>query len=126
MYLAWDKMRTSIKTLLSQHTQHAHNDLLGLFLYRERSDKSSDFFGSLRLRKLVQMFLPSPNTCVDDLQEELARTRIKYEDGTVYRRKVSISRLILVERLTDRLHCRVSLESLVSERKFEFRWLLGS
>ena len=66
-----------------QHALAGDDDLLRLFLHRQRTHKSRHFFGRLPLRQLSKTLLPSPYTRVDDLQEELTRTRVEDEDSTV-------------------------------------------
>jgi hypothetical protein len=57
--------------------------LFRLFFNRQRSNEGGDFFGSLPLGQLAETFLAGPDGRVDDLQEELARSRIEDEDGAV-------------------------------------------
>lgn len=79
-----------------QHTLSGNDDLFRLFFDGERSYQCSDFFGSLPLGELTKTFLTGPHRSVNDLQEELTRSRIKDEDSTVDRlcRQVSLERLV--------------------------------
>ena len=54
------------------------------------------FFGSLPLRQLTQTLLPRPDAGVDDLEEELAGSRVEYKDRSVdgLRRQVTLERLV--------------------------------
>ena len=42
-----------------------------------------DFLGRLQLGELVEMLLASPDTRVNDLEEELTGARVEDEDGTI-------------------------------------------
>ena len=66
-----------------QHALSGDNDLFGLFLHWQRADESSHLLSRLPLGQLTQSLLPRPHTGVDDLQEELASTRVEDEDGTI-------------------------------------------
>ncbi len=72
------------------------DELFRLLLDGKRSDQGRYFFGGLPFRKLTESLLPSPDTCMNDLQEELARPGVEDEDCSV-----------------DWLRCQVALESLV-------------
>jgi hypothetical protein len=47
------------------------NDLFWLLLNRKKMNESSNFFGSFPLGQLPKPFLSSPNTSMDNLQEQL-------------------------------------------------------
>lgn len=88
-------MRATERT---QHALSSDNDLLGLFLNGEGTDQRRNFFRRLPLRELTETLLSSPYTCVNNLQEQLARTRVEDEDSPV-----------------DWLSCQVTLEGLVTK-----------
>ena len=52
-----------------------------LFFNGQRSNKSSNVFGSLR--QLTQTFLTSAHGCVNNLKKKLTSTRIEDENGSV-------------------------------------------
>mmetsp|Transcript_13888 Transcript_13888/g.19296 ORF Transcript_13888/g.19296 Transcript_13888/m.19296 type:complete len:248 (-) Transcript_13888:2958-3701(-) len=66
-----------------QHSLSGDNDLLRLLFHRQGSNQGSNFFGSLPLGQLTKTLLTCPDTCVDNLQEQLACSRVEYEDSTV-------------------------------------------
>ena len=68
-----------------KHTLSGDNDLLGLFFYGQRTNESSYFFSRLPLGQLTETLLTSPDTRVDDLEEELSRARVENEDSTIDR-----------------------------------------
>jgi hypothetical protein len=68
---------------LTQHALSRDNDLLGLFFNGERSYKRSNFFGRFPLRQLSETFLTSPDTRMNDLEEELTGARVEDEDSTI-------------------------------------------
>ena len=79
------------------HTQHSltgNNHLLWLFFNWQRPYQRSYFLSSFPFGKLSKSLLASPNTCVDDLQEQLTRSRIKDEDSAIY--KELVTRIIRV------------------------------
>ena len=80
-----------------EQTLTGHDKLLRLFFHRQRSDESRHFFSSLPLRQLTKTLLTSPDTRVDNLQEQLSSARVEDEDGTVDR----LGRQVTFEGLVD-------------------------
>jgi len=71
---------------LDLHTQHSlsgHDNLLGLFFDRQRTNQGSNLLGGLPLGKLSETLLAGPDACVDDLQEQLTGSRVEDKDGSV-------------------------------------------
>mmetsp|Transcript_24497 Transcript_24497/g.79136 ORF Transcript_24497/g.79136 Transcript_24497/m.79136 type:complete len:322 (-) Transcript_24497:5563-6528(-) len=66
-----------------KHALASDDDLLRLFLDRQRPNQRRDFLRGLPLGQLAQPLLTRPDRRVDDLQEELARPRIENEDAPV-------------------------------------------
>ena len=81
-----------------QHTLTGDDDLLGLFLYRQRTNEGRHLLGRFPLGQLAQTLLAGPHRGVDDLQEQLAGPRVEDEDGAVDR----LRRQVALERLVDR------------------------
>lgn len=73
-----------------------HNQLFGLFFNRQRSDQCSDFFGSLPCGQLAKTLLTSPDTRVNDLQEQLPGLRIEDKNCPVDRlgRQIPLKRFV--------------------------------
>lgn len=80
-----------------QHALARDDDLLGLFLDGQRTDERGHLLGGLPLGQLAQSLLTRPHRCVDDLQEQLTRSRVEDENSPV-----------------DGLRCQVTLEGLKS------------
>ena len=83
MYLFRTISRRMIKLGRTQHALASDNDLLRLFLDWQRTDQSSNFFSSLPFRELSKTLLTHPDTSVNDLQKQLTRPQVEYEDGTI-------------------------------------------
>ena len=67
-----------------KHALAGDDDLLRLLFDRERTNQCGHFFGSLPLGELPKTFLTSPDTGVNDFEEELSRAWVEDEDSTVY------------------------------------------
>lgn len=80
-----------------KQTLSCDDELLRLFFHWQRSNERCDFLGCLPLRKLSKTLLTSPDTSVNDLEEELTSTRVKDEDRSI-----------------DWLRCQIALECLVN------------
>jgi hypothetical protein len=75
-----------LRVKFSAHTQHAlpgDDDLFGLFFDWQRTDQCCNFFGCLPLSQLPKTLLTSPHACVNDFEEQLPRSGVENEDGTV-------------------------------------------
>jgi len=79
-----------------EHALPGYDDLFRLFFHWQTTDERCHFFCCLPFGELTKTFLPCPDTCVDNLQEELARARIEDEYGTIDRlgRQVAFARLV--------------------------------
>jgi hypothetical protein len=60
-----------------KHALAGHDDLLRLLFDRQRPNERGDFFGGLPLGELTETLLTRPDRRVDDLEEELAGTRVE-------------------------------------------------
>ena len=83
MYLFRTIAQRMIKLGHTQHTLASDNDLLRLFLDWQRTDQSGNFFSGLPFCKLSKTLLTHPDASVNDLQKQLTRPWVEYEDGTV-------------------------------------------
>jgi len=81
-----------------EHALSGDDDLLGLFFNWKASDECSNLLGSFPLSELTETLLPSPDRSMDDLQEELACTRVEYENSSVN----WLGRQVTLEGLVDR------------------------
>ena len=68
-----------------KHTLSRDNNLFRLLLDRQASNEGSNFFRSFPFCELSKSFLPSPYTCVNDLEEEMSTLWIKDKNGAVDR-----------------------------------------
>jgi hypothetical protein len=68
-----------------EHSFSRNNNLLWLLLDRKTPYKSSNFFGSFPFCELPKSFLPSPDTRMNNLKEEMTTLRIEDKNGTIYR-----------------------------------------
>lgn len=105
-----------------QHTLPGHNDLPRLLINRQCSDQRSHLLRSLPLGQLAKSLLTCPGTRVDDLQVQLAVTRVEDEYSPVDR----LGRQVALEGLVDGNSVDVSVvhepNDLVRE---QFRVVLG-
>ena len=85
MHLEWVK-----------HAFACHNDLLRLLLDRQTANQSCHFLSCLPLGELAEAFLSSPDTRVDDFEEQLARLGVENEDRSInwLRRQVALKSLV--------------------------------
>jgi len=67
----------------TQHALASHNDLLRLLFDGQRTDQGSNFFSGLPFCELSKTLLARPDAGMNDLQKQLARSWVKYEDGAI-------------------------------------------
>jgi len=92
----------------------SRNDLLRLLFDGQQVDQGSNFFSGLPFCKLSKTLLARPDTGMNDLQKQLARSRVKYKDSTVWKKVFeTFNTIILRGTLTDRLGGQVTLKCLV-------------
>ena len=77
----WEVKQMNLERV--KHAFASHNNLLGLFLYRQAANEGSNFFRGLPLGQLTKTLLTSPHARVDNLQEELSRLRVEDENCSV-------------------------------------------
>ena len=100
-----------------------------LFFNGQRSNKSSNVFGSLR--QLTQTFLTSAHGCVNNLKKKLTSTRIEDENGSVDGFGSQVAFKGLVDRdmvdvfIVDEPNDLIGEQcSVILRRQVWFRWLI--
>mmetsp|Transcript_62206 Transcript_62206/g.196851 ORF Transcript_62206/g.196851 Transcript_62206/m.196851 type:complete len:1067 (-) Transcript_62206:4174-7374(-) len=81
-----------------QHALAGHDDLLGLLLDGEGAHQRRHLLRGFPLGQLPEALLPGPHARVDDLEEQLPRARVEYEDRAVD----GLGRQVAFECLVDR------------------------
>mmetsp|Transcript_18308 Transcript_18308/g.41869 ORF Transcript_18308/g.41869 Transcript_18308/m.41869 type:complete len:304 (+) Transcript_18308:1557-2468(+) len=75
-----------------KHSLPGHDNLLGLFFHRKRSNEGRDLLRRFPLGKLGKTFLAGPDAGVNNFEKELASSGIENENGTIdgFRGEISL------------------------------------